>query len=92
MQQVEAPRITVTKLARHEPEGERPYHTARVTINGTTREFHDRFGSWMTDRRRSDNWPASIAMREASPAVARALAKKARRADKRKGVWKGGQR
>lgn len=62
-------RITVTKVEYHE-EG---YFTANASINGETRTFHDRFGSWLTNRKRSDDWPSQVLYREASRSVARKL-------------------
>jgi hypothetical protein len=65
------PRIIVTVVRQH-PDG---YWTANASVDGATRSFHNRFGSWQTDRRpRADaDWPAGVEQREAAPAVAAAL-------------------
>jgi hypothetical protein len=59
---------------------------ARVSLNGTTRLFHDRYGSWQTDRRpRADgDWPANVERREALPEVARVLQTRVGRKAKRR--------
>jgi hypothetical protein len=62
----------ITKVERHDDNGH-SYYTANVTIEGVTREYHDRHGSWMTDRLPKDDWPKSVAMREALRPVAEAL-------------------
>jgi hypothetical protein len=63
-------RITITKVEYHEEEG---YFTANASINGQTRTFHDRFGSWLTDRKRTDDWPPNVLHKEAPRPVARKL-------------------
>jgi hypothetical protein len=56
---------------------------ANASIAGQTRTFHNRFGTWQTDRRRSDDWPPRAIRREALPAIARALTHKIRRLERR---------
>lgn len=77
----------ITKFTRHEEPGRAPWHSANVSCDGATREFHDRTGSWMTDRRpRADaDWPPAVQMREAVPRVAALLAQRARREERRAG-------
>lgn len=69
--------VRITRVERHD--GERPYVTANASVNGDTRTFDDRFGSWQTDRRpRADaDWPRSVERRDALPHVAAALQKRA---------------
>lgn len=75
------PRLIVTCATDHDG----AYWTARVSCNGASREFHNRYGTWQTDRRpRADSdWPRGAARREAAPAVAavlqRRVGRKARR-------------
>lgn len=64
--------MRVTKLSK-DADG---HWSANVSVNGSTRTFHDRFGSWMTERRRSDDWPPTVARREALPPVAALLSGK----------------
>jgi hypothetical protein len=47
--------------------------SANVSTDGRTRTFHRRFGSWQTDRKRTDDWPPRVVRRFASPRVAAAL-------------------
>ena len=61
------------------------YVTANASVNGTTRAFHNRFGSWLTDRRRGDDWPAAVTHKEALPHVAAALQRRAAQLLRREG-------
>jgi hypothetical protein len=70
--------VRITKVERVEG-----YWRANASIAGQTRTFHNRFGTWQTDRRRSDDWPARVVRREALPAIARALTLKTRRLERR---------
>lgn len=56
---------------------------ANASVAGQTRTFHNRYGTWQTDRRRSDDWPPAAARREALPAIARALTQKIKRLERR---------
>lgn len=59
------------------------YWQVNASLGGRTRTFHNRFGTWQTDRRRSDDWPPAVMRREALPAIARALTQKIRRLERR---------
>lgn len=59
------------------------YWQLNASLGGRTRTFHNRFGTWQTDRRRSDDWPPAVMRREALPAIARALTQKIRRLERR---------
>ena len=77
MTEVEA--IRVTKVERDGA----GHWRANASVNGSTRTFHNRYGTWQTDRRRSDEWPPVVIRREALPAIARALQAKVRRLERR---------
>lgn len=67
------PSLTITQLTRHEPEGQRPYYTARVHAEGQHLDTANRFGSWHTADGR----------RELRPEVAAALQAKLPRGERR---------
>jgi hypothetical protein len=70
--------VRITKPERT-PDG---WWRARASVNGTTREFHDRYGSWQTERKRGEPIPRD-ARREARPEVAAALERVVRRLERR---------
>lgn len=77
----EATGVDVVRITK--PERVEGYWRANVSLGGRTRTFHNRYGSWQTDRRRSDDWPPRAIRREALPAIARALTLKIRRLERR---------
>lgn len=68
--------MIVTKIERHQPEGELPYYTAHVHDgNGQHADVSSRYGSWFTADGR----------REVLPKVAAELQQRVRRAERRRG-------
>lgn len=74
--------LRITKVVLHSD----GHVEANVTAAGVTRRFHDKHGSWVTDRKRSDTWAPGVTMREAARPVAMALSDRARVERKRAGV------
>lgn len=60
--------VEVVALALHWAAENAFHYVATVRIETpdgpVTRDFHDRCGSWMTDRTDKDRWPAHVAMKE----------------------------
>jgi len=71
--------IQVVALALHwtprakKEEKERFHYVVKIRVDtpdgSVTREYHNRFGSWMTDRTEGDQWPENVVMKE-GPEVA----------------------
>lgn len=47
--------------------------SATITLDGESRVFHNKHGSWHTDRREGDDWPKGVTMQEAIPDLAKTL-------------------